>query len=159
MFPPRNPQGNPPGTGQAAPPQVAPDAGAGAPPQQSGLRQVDIGFNQDVQNVVLSRIQTLNPQEEKILDAVITPQTLPIFLKLLPELKPLLDMMSQGGGDQGPIAPGGQPAPVAQNGGAPAAEEAPDAEDVGQGGDNGDDEEEETDNPLVRNQASSGLIG
>ncbi len=157
MFPPNNQPPQP----AAAPPQpAAPDAGQ--EPQQSGLRQVDIGFNQDVQNVVLSRIQTLNPQEEKILDAVITPQTLPIFLKLLPELKPLLDMMSQGGGAQGPIAPGGQPgqpAPVAQNGGAPAAEEAPDAEDVGQGGDNGDDEEEETDNPLAQNMVSRGLVG
>lgn len=164
MFPPKTPQGMPPAAGAAPQPPagaVAPP-GAGAPPdggpQQSGLRQVsDIGFNQDVQNILLSRIQTLTPQEEKVLDAVLTPQTIPVFVKIFPELKPLFDMLTSGG-QQGPIGQPGQQGQPAQ-GGAPAQGAPPDAEDAGPGGDNGSDEEEESDNPLVKSPASAGLIG
>lgn len=164
MFQPNKPmmnQGQAPAAAQ--PPQGAPAGmppGGPAPPQQSGLRPVaNIGFNQDVQNILLSRIQTLNPQEEKILDSALTPQTIPIFLKLFPELKPLFDMMTSGN-QSGPIGqqpgqPGaGAPSPAAP-GGAPAPAGAP-----GQGGAPDDsDDEDETDNPLVNNQASSGLVG
>ncbi len=170
MFPPNRPPMAAPApnaTGMANPPAAAgmpPQGAGGAPePQQSGLRQVaDIGFNQDVQNILFSRIQTLNPQEIKVLDAVLTPQTIPVLAKLFPELKPVFDSMGQpqGGGPIGqqPPAQAAQGAP--DQAGAQGPQGPADAEDdPNQGGDSGSDEEEETDNPLAKNQASSGLLG
>lgn len=129
------PQGNqPPQQPQAA----AQPADQGDIPQ-SGLRQVsDVGFNQDVQNILLSRIQTLTPDEGKALDTAITPQTLPVFLKILPELKPLFDMMA-GNGNQNYVS---TPQPGAAGAGAGA-------------GDDEEEEDEQQQNPLV----SQGLVG
>lgn len=164
MFPPNPNQqmpqaGQPPQQPQAAPPQAGapPQPGAGAQPQ--GPHPVDnIGFNQDVQNILLTRIQTLTPQEAKIMDSVINAQTIPVLLKVFPELKPLFDQMAKGA-QGGPIGQPGQP----QAGqGAPAPGGASDPEDdPSQGGDNGADEEEEdeSDNPLTKSPASQGLIG
>jgi len=91
---------------------AAPNMSVGSP-EPSGLRPVsEIGFNQDVQNIVLSRIQTMTPEEEAVLDAVITPQTIGVFVKILPELKPLFDMMGAGGPPQNITAPAGPPQAV-----------------------------------------------
>lgn len=106
--------------------------------QQSGLRQVsDIGFNQDVQNILLSRIQTLTPEEGKALDTAISPQTLPVFLKILPELKPLFDMMANNGSQNYVSTP------------------QPGAAGAGAGAGDDEEEEDEQQNPLV----SQGLVG
>lgn len=178
MFPPKQPfqpGAQPQGQPQVQPPQQppgaemqpqAPDAGMD---EHVGPSQVaDIGFNQDVQNIVLSRIQTMTPQEEQILDAVINPQTAAVFIKILPELKPLFDMMSAGGSQGG--GPIGQPGAAAP----PQAPQAPQAAPAfaaadeeerpgveGAGSDDGtDDEEEEEENPLLRNgPVSRGLVG
>lgn len=100
-------QPNPAQQGQPAAAPAAPGAMPGAAPQ-GGAPGPDLGFNQQVYQIVMSRIQTMTPEEEQVLDSVISPQTLPVFLKILPELKPLLDLMSQGGeGQQGPISADG----------------------------------------------------
>jgi hypothetical protein len=137
--------------GQEAPDQSMMSEEGAKEPQQSGLRPAaDIGFNQEVQNIVLSRIQTMTPEEEKILDAVISPQTVGVFIKILPELKPLFDMMGGGGAAGQGQTPPQQPAaaPAYPGDGTPADEEA------------GDEDDDEEDNPLTRNgYASRGLVG
>jgi hypothetical protein len=176
MFPQQPPQARPPQPQQAAaaaPPQP------GQPPQdqrQSGLQPAsDIGFNQEIQNIVLTRIQqTLTPEEGQMLDAVITPQTVGVFLKILPELQPLFEMMGSAGGGGGapqqnirpPAAappPGGGAAPPGQFGGArpPMQPQQAAAEGEDEGYEEGDEEEdEEEENPLLRNNvASRGLVG
>lgn len=178
MLPPRNPQmsGQPAQVGapqqQMSAPQPQPGQGgpAGAPgaaPQAGPRPTVDIGFNQGIQNVLLARIQAMSPQDQKALDSVITPQTIPVFLKLLPELKPLFATMLQQS-QPGPIGqqqpgqpPQGAPgaAPGGPGAGAPPQGGAPSAAQPGGAPGQGEDDEDETDNPLVNNQASSGLVG
>ncbi len=168
MFPPKQPQ--PAGQPQQPPQQPAPpQQGQPNTTPQGGPQQVaNIGFNQDVQNILLSRIQKMPPQAQKILDSVLTPQTIPVFLMLLPELKPLFDHMMQAA-QQGPIGQPGQP-PASQGappspsgapaGGPPAPGGAPSAaQPGGQPGQEPEGDEEESDNPLVKAPASNGLIG
>lgn len=71
----------------------------------------DIGFDQDVQNILWSRIQNLlTPEDMQILDQVITPQTYPVLVKLFPELQLLLAQASSAQGmQQGPIQGAPQP--------------------------------------------------
>ena len=73
--------------------------------QNQGPQPVeDIGFDQDVQNILWSRVQTLNQQEVQILDQIVTPQSYPVLVKMFPELKPLLDQATTvKGAQQGPI--------------------------------------------------------
>lgn len=143
--------------GAPAPPQPGP----GAAPQQSGLRPaVNVGFNQDVQNILLTRIQQLTPPDAKVLDGILNPQTIPVLTKIFPELKPLFDMLTSGG-QPGPI--GGQQPPAQAGPTGAASQAAPSAAQPGgqpgQGPSSDEEDEDETDNPLVNNQASSGLVG
>lgn len=67
------------------------DDSADGSQQQSGPQPVEnIGFNQDVQNILWSRVQTLTPEEIKVMDTIVTPTTYPVLAKLFPELVPLL---------------------------------------------------------------------
>jgi hypothetical protein len=153
-------------------PQQPPQPAAGAAQGQGPQRVANIGFNQGVQNILLSRIEKMPPQTQKILDSCLTPQTIPAFLMLLPELKPLFDaiMRSQqpgpigqqppqggqppaGGAPPSAGAPGGGGQPPVQAGG-PSAAQAGGAPGQGSG-----DDDDESDNPLVQSPASNGLIG
>ena len=84
----------PPMQGNVAQPAQQPQ-----PQQESGLRAVqNVGFNQDIQNVLLSRIQNLGEEEGRILDAFITPETVPVLVKIFPELEPLFNMLGKNDG-------------------------------------------------------------
>lgn len=176
-MPPFPPQGQP-----QQPQPAAPAAAAGAPPmapapaggpETSGLQKVaNTEFNQQMQNILFSRIEEegqKNPNFGNAIDSGITREAAMELALILPELHPIFRAMGlfEGMGDApiGPAAPG-QPAPPA--GGQPAAPAFPGAApaDAGAGdgdpedaADGGDDEEEE-DNPLLRNgPASQGLVG
>lgn len=175
MFQPKQPQ-----MGSASPaPMQQPQPASGQPPQPApqpgaspGSPQpvANIGFNQDVQNILLTRIQKMPPQYQKILDSVLTPQTIPAFTMLLPELKPLFDAIMQSQ-QQGPIgqqqAPaGGQPPVPAGGAGAlggggqpPVQAGGPSAAQPGGQPGQGSGDDDDTDNPLVQSPASNGLIG
>lgn len=78
-------------TGQGTTQNMPPVEQGGAGPQPVK----DIGFNQDVQNVLWSRVQAMSEQELDVIDAVITPQTLPVLVKLFPEMQLLFEQGSQ----------------------------------------------------------------
>lgn len=88
---------------QPAPAAVATPIKGPAQPQNDALQ-----FNSNVQNILLHRIQSLTPPEEQILDAVVTPETLPVFVKILPELKPLFSMMGYDNEGSESITSGGR---------------------------------------------------
>lgn len=66
----------------------------------------EIGFNRDVQNILWSRVQSMSEQELDVLDAVITPQTFPILVKLFPEMQLLFEQGSQVSASQPMMAQG-----------------------------------------------------
>ena len=167
MFPPNQqpPMGAQPQ--QPAPQGGVPPQGAGAP--AGGMPTIDIRPNPAFQKILATRIKILPPQDAQVFESIITPQTVPVLTKVLPELQPLFDeMLKQGGG--GPIGqqPQGQP-PAGQNppppaGGLPPVSGAgagagPSAAQPGGQPGQDPDGDEESDNPLVRSPASNGLIG
>lgn len=168
IFPPQKqqmPQGGAPAPAAAAPPPPAPASPAppqGQPPAQGGGVT---NFNPEVQKLLFARLQAIGGQNMNFGEALeaISPQAAQELITLIPELKPIYDiLMQQGGqpagGGQPPMA-GGQP-PMA--GGAappPAAAGAPPDGGDGTVYEEEDDEEEESDNPLAGKNASRGLIG
>ncbi len=139
MFPPQQKPPMPPqgGAPSAPQPQMAADPAASyaeEPMEGSGGPQPveNIGFNQDIQNVLYSRVQTLSEQEVAALDAIVTPQTYPALIKIFPEMQMIFDeatAMDDSG--QGPIQ-GGHP----QQGAAPPSG-----------------------NPILNDSVSRGLVG
>lgn len=126
-----------------APAQQAPMPPQGQAQQAGPQRVADIGFNQDIQNVLLSRIDSLPPQEVEMMDAFVTPQNIGVLTKVFPEIAVLFQEASslkQGGQPSPTPAPavGGQ---VQQQASAPMPQSQP------------------SPNPLVRDGVSSGLVG
>jgi len=170
MFPPKNPQMPPQGQQPQQPPQPSqPPQGGAAPPQGAPAQDGGpLAFNQGIFQILVARIHSLTPQDQQILDSLLTPQTTPVLLKMLPELKPILAVMMKQAQQPGPIGQPGQPpagqAPPspagAPAGGPPAPGGAPSAaQPGGQPGQQEPDDDEESDNPLVQAPASNGLIG
>lgn len=81
-------------------------AGGGAQPMVSG---------EEVQGLLFSRINQMTPEEMQMLDSIITPKTLPMLFKLLPELAILFEQGSNlKGASSGPV-PGGAQVPQQQD--------------------------------------------
>lgn len=117
-------------------PQQQPQMSGGGMPQQAGgmAPQMPQLNGEDVQMLLFSRIAEMNQQELQTLDSVITPETLPVLFKLLPELGILFEQASaiQGRGMAGEGM----------------------MEENGEGY-----EDEESDNPLINDNLSRGLMG
>lgn len=152
-----------------APVAPAPAAAPAAPaPEQSGLQKVqNLEFNQQMQNILLSRIEAIgsqNPNAFDALEAALTRDAALQLLQILPELKPIFDAMGIGDGTPGqqPIAaaPGAGMMPQAAN--SPVSAGGDDEETEANYGVDDDEEEddEEEENPLLQNGAASrGLVG
>lgn len=114
-MPPKQPMPQPQGGQPPMPPAgggAAPGAPPGGMPKVQGPRPVsNTGFNSNVQALLFTRIQALNPQEIQTLDQIMTPQTLPILGKIFPELIPLFNESTAGKPTvRSPVSPGGAPA-------------------------------------------------
>lgn len=149
--------------GAGAPQMPQQPQAAGAPPQAggmaesgSGLRKLPpeaLGFNQDMQNILISRIEMVgskNPQAFDRLDAALTREAAMELLQILPELKPIFDALgigTDGGGSAG-MAQASMPMRSA-----PAPQQASDG-DTNPLMDDEDDEDEDEDMPVSR-----GLVG
>lgn len=97
---------------------------------------------EDLQKLLLERVTQLSQPELQILDQMITPQTIPVLFKIIPELGVLFEMGSQIAGAQGGAAQqpptDGQPQPQA-----PA----------------GPQQRPQEPNPLMDENVSRGLVG
>ena len=49
----------------------------------------------DIQTVLVSRLSQMSPEELNTMDNALTPQVTQVLMKLLPELKELIDMIGQ----------------------------------------------------------------
>ena len=49
----------------------------------------------DIQTVLVSRLSQMSPEELRIMDQALTPEVASVLLKLLPELKELIDLIGQ----------------------------------------------------------------
>ena len=58
-----------------------------------------MGSDPEIQTVLMSRITQMTPQELQALDSAISPAVETALLKLLPELKELIDAIGQQGQD------------------------------------------------------------
>ena len=139
--------------------QQAPAAGAApqAAPQsmdqyeagrQTPQRTQDIGFNQKIQNILLSRIEALgqkNPNFGQAIDSGVTREAAMELIQVLPELKPIFEALgvTDASGDEGDDSD-------LSVGGAQQGTTTPQP---------GADDEEESDNPLVNQGVSRGLVG
>jgi hypothetical protein len=96
VTPPVQPPAAPPVQPPAAPPKVLNEQ-LGAETAE-GMRQPD----QNIQIVLMSRLESMTPEELKELDRAIDGRTAQVLIKLLPELEILInEVMSRGmGGDQ-----------------------------------------------------------
>jgi len=50
-----------------------------------------------VATILMTRLMEMSPEELQLLDKVITPDVAQVLLKLLPELKDLIEAVEQGG--------------------------------------------------------------
>ena len=84
-------------------PLVAPETDMGTMEQQAQQQiQVPEIDPEEMQIVLFSRVDELSPEEAKALVSVINPQTITVFLKLLPELAPLFqDIMMRSSQQSG----------------------------------------------------------
>lgn len=96
--------------GQPQPPRDGNGQQPDGQPQQSGPQELDIDEEQ-VTLLLFSRLRDLNPQEAQIFADMITPETVHVLLKIVPELTPLFEQVIQGkmARQAGPGMPGGQP--------------------------------------------------
>lgn len=118
MIPPNMP---PPGAAAGGgPTPMPPSPGASSTPMPPP------GGPSDVDQVLLQRFQSLTPQEHDALDSV-SPQAADVFMKLVPELKPVIQMVLDAqGGSEGTEGEGDEPDHGADDGVAEADEpEAP----------------------------------
>ena len=150
----------------AAPPAAGTAPANGTPP--TAQSNPALGFNQTVYNILVQRIQSFTPQDMAIAQRIVIPANRDLWVKLLPELVPMFNAVQAQKQQPGPIGQSGQPpagqgAPPPAGGGSPPPAQAggPSAAQPGgaPGQGSGDDEDEESDNPLVQNPASNGLIG
>ena len=49
----------------------------------------------DIQTVLVSRLSQMSPEELRLMDQALTPEVASVLLKLLPELKQLIDLIGQ----------------------------------------------------------------
>lgn len=76
---------------------------SGMPPEAvEALMQPD----EDIQMVLVARLSNMSPQELQMLDTAITPEVADVLVRLLPELKELVDQISATSGNQ--MAEGGE---------------------------------------------------
>lgn len=87
------PQGGPP----SMPPELAAAAGGTA-------QQQEIAFGKVMQILLLKRIGEMSQEELEALDAIITPESITVLAKLLPELIPVFEHASSLREDGGGIA-------------------------------------------------------
>lgn len=112
MFP---PNAAPPPPGGAPPPM--PPGGAPPMPPQQGASPAD--------QMLLQRFRSLMPQEHDALEAV-SPEAAAVIMKLIPELKPVIQMvLDEEGGSEGEESSEGS------YGGAPDADDGADEPDAG----------------------------
>ena len=77
----------------------------GNPPMESQMqmgaeqeaRQKIMGSSNTVATILMSRLMEMSPNELQMLDKAITPDVAGVLIKLLPELKDLIDAVEQGG--------------------------------------------------------------
>lgn len=102
---------------------AAPQSKYGNEEYQEGVNDPEVDIDpEDLQLLLFQRVRQLSPQESQAFAQVVNPQTLPVFMKLFPELGPLFQKIMEhksGGAPQGGAAP--QPMP---QGGAPAQPQA-----------------------------------
>ena len=77
------------------------------PPMESQIQMSDIvppeareqvmGSSKTVATILMTRLTQMNPDELQMLDKAITPEVASVLIKLLPELKDLIDAVEQGG--------------------------------------------------------------
>lgn len=60
-------------------------------------RQKVMGSSKTVATILMSRLMEMSPEELQMLDKAITPDVAGVLIKLLPELKDLIDAVEQGG--------------------------------------------------------------
>ena len=49
----------------------------------------------DIQTVLVSRLSQMSPEELRVMDKALTPEVASILMKLLPELRQLIDLIGQ----------------------------------------------------------------
>lgn len=64
---------------------------------QEEARQKVMGSSKTVASVLMSRLMEMSPNELQMLDKAITPDVAQVLIKLLPELKDLIEAVEQGG--------------------------------------------------------------
>ena len=64
---------------------------------QEEARQKVMGSSKTVASVLMSRLMEMSPKELQMLDKAITPDVAQVLIKLLPELKDLIEAVEQGG--------------------------------------------------------------
>ena len=64
---------------------------------QEDARQKIMGSSKTVASILMSRLMEMTPEELQMLDKAITPDVAQVLIKLLPELKDLIEAVEQGG--------------------------------------------------------------
>jgi hypothetical protein len=60
-------------------------------------KQKIMGSSKTVASVLMSRLMEMSPSELQMLDKAITPDVAGVLIKLLPELKDIIEAVEQGG--------------------------------------------------------------
>lgn len=95
---------------QMAPQQAIPQGGQPSmPPEMAGAvggtaQQQEIAFGKVMQILLLKRIGEMSQEELEALDAIITPESITVLAKLLPELIPVFEQASSLREDGGSMA-------------------------------------------------------
>ena len=91
--------------------RMADAAGAGAVPEQPNTLNQSMGpdaanmmmqADDDMRVVLLSRLESLTPEELQTLDTMIDGNSARVMLKLLPELQQVIEMIAAQVGEAGP---------------------------------------------------------
>jgi hypothetical protein len=78
-------------------PMASPNPLSNMPPEAvEALMQPD----EDIQAVLVARLSNMSPQELQMLDSAITPEVAAVLVRLLPELKELVDAVGATSEDQ-----------------------------------------------------------
>jgi hypothetical protein len=64
---------------------------------QEEARQKIMGSSKTVASILMSRLMEMSPDELRMLDKAISPDVAQVLIKLLPELKDLIEAVEQGG--------------------------------------------------------------
>ena len=76
---------------------MAEEMGMMQEPDMAAAQQNLMSSDPDIQTVLMSRITQMTPEELQALDSAISPNVEMALLKLLPELKELIDAINQQG--------------------------------------------------------------